>query len=234
MKKIQYKSFSYKIQGIDDAQGIVKCYANKFNNVDSDGDITKPGCFTKTLQENRSRMKWLLNHNQTQLLGVPFLDGSGEDDFGLMAVNKFNMEKQIAKDTFTDYKLFADNNRTLEHSIGYEVVKDEPEMVGDMKCRALKELKLWEMSTLTGWGANSQTPLVDMKSENDPLELLALLEQMFTKNYTYSDTRKRAAEQIIKQLRSLAENEPDDSTQKVEPISELIKSINWNIRSSKN
>ncbi len=38
-------------------------------------------------------------------------------------VGQLNLEKQIGRDTLADYKLFAENGRTLEHSIGVKAIK---------------------------------------------------------------------------------------------------------------
>ena len=52
-----YKSLSKEIKDIDEKQGIVKVYANAFNNRDEDKQVSLPGSFTKTLKENLGRMK---------------------------------------------------------------------------------------------------------------------------------------------------------------------------------
>jgi len=54
MSIYQYKtdSISATIKDVDGKQGIVSGYFNSFNNVDSDGDIIRPGAFTKTIAEN--------------------------------------------------------------------------------------------------------------------------------------------------------------------------------------
>ena len=159
-----YKSLSKEIKDIDEKQGIVKVYANAFNNRDEDKQVSLPGSFTKTLKENLGRMKWFLNHgygNDFVLLGTPFIDGGQQDSFGLLATNKFNMSKQIAKDIFEDYKIYAEFGRTLEHSIKVEPVKvDRIEDKGDpeKETEYVSEWKMWEMSTLTTWGSNEKTP----------------------------------------------------------------------------
>ena len=215
---MEHKIFQAKVMDVDTKKGIVTNYDNAFNTVDSDGDISRKGAYLKTLSENVKRAKWFLNHNSTQLLGVPFIEGTKEDDNGLLSVNHLNLDKQIAKDILSDYMLFKDYDRTLEHSIGYEVMKSNPyDLGGGKKGRELVEIKLWEKSTLTSWGANEFTPLVDIKSEKNIKAALELLEQMFTNNYKYSDERKKVAESLIKQLQSLDKQEPGETTLIVEP-----------------
>jgi len=190
----------------------VAVYANAFGNEDSDGDISSHGAFSKTLKENIGRIKWFLNHDPRINIGVPFLEGSKEDSFGLLSVGQLNLKKQVGRDTFEDYKLHAEHGRTLEHSIGFEIEKSHHEEKDDAKIRVITEYKLWEMSTLTAWGANENTPLVDMKSLDSTLELLET--QL---KYNYSDERLNKVEQLIKSLRK-----PDSTSNEADA---LIKSF---------
>ena len=57
-----FKSATDRIEDIDEAQGIVTGLGSVFGNVDSDGDIIEKGAYTKTIQENRSRIKYLYQH----------------------------------------------------------------------------------------------------------------------------------------------------------------------------
>lgn len=217
-RKIEHKLFQSKVQDVDEEKGIVINYDNAFNKLDSDKDISRKGAFTKTLKENVNRMKWFMNHNSNLLLGVPFIEGSKEDDTGLLSYNRINLQKEIGRDILSDYKLFKEYDRTLEHSIGYEVMNSKPYDIGDGKQgRELLEIKLWEKSTLTSWGANEFTPLVDIKSMKDINSILEILNKMFTENYNYSDERKKQAEALIKQIESLSKEGPGETTLVVEP-----------------
>jgi len=224
--KIEYKVFQSKVQDVDEEKGIVTNYDNSFNKLDSDKDISRKGAFTKTLKDNVNRMKWFMNHNSDWLLGVPFIEGTIEDDFGLLSNNAINLGKELGRDILSDYKLFKKYDRTLEHSIGYETIKSKPYDIGDGNSgRELLEVRLWEKSTLTSWGANEHTPLVNIKSQNDIQNTLKMLEEMFTKEFVYSDKRKRQAESLIKQLQSLSKQEPGKTTLIVEPIFNKVLTI---------
>lgn len=220
---MEHKIFQSKIQDVDEEKGIVINYDNAFNKLDSDNDISRKGAFEKTLKENVTRAKWFMNHDSNLLLGVPFIEGTKEDDTGLLSYNRVNLKKEIGRDILSDYKLFKEYNRTLEHSIGYEVIKSRPYDLGEeKKGRELIEIKLWEKSTLTSWGANEFTPLVDIKSARDARAMLEVLEKMFAPGYTYSDNRKRKAEKLIKELLSLTEKEPEETTLFIEPTTEYV------------
>jgi hypothetical protein len=128
-------------------------------------------------------VRWFLNHNTTQLLGVP-IKGYETAEYLVMEA-QFNLEKQIGRDTYEDYKLFKANGKSLEHSIGVQAIKykiDESKGI-----REVSEWKLWEFSTLTHWGSNENTPLLGIKD---------LLLQM-SNNKKYSDQRKKTLESLL-------------------------------------
>ena len=104
-----------------DRKGRVLVAANAIGNVDSDKDISLEGSFTKTLSEHFDRVKWYLNHNQDFLLGVP-LEGKQNGKY-LEMLGQLNLIKQIGSDVYSDYKLYAEHGKTLEHSIGVNAIK---------------------------------------------------------------------------------------------------------------
>lgn len=140
-----------------DEKGIVTVAVNGIGIEDSQHDISMPGSFDETLKSDIGRMRWFLNHRQDLLLGVP-LEGR-EEDGNLVMRGQINLEKQIGRDTLADYKLFAEHGRTLEHSIGVKAIQRD---TADRR-KVLKWF-MGEYSTLTNWGSNPQTFLVNIKS----------------------------------------------------------------------
>ena len=203
-----YKGLITEIKDIDE-KGIVTVAANALGNIDSQKDISLPGSFQKTLVENFSRLKWFLNHNPTILLGVP-LKGKKINPY-LQIRGQLNMKKEISRDVYEDYKLYAEHGKTLEHSIGVDPVRHE--MKGNI--RHVSEWKLWEYSTLTSWGANSDTPLLGIKSANDLQDSIDWLELKLRKG-NFTDTKFTEIEKHLKILRSLTST-PEASTLKVQP-----------------
>lgn len=203
----QIKGFDTQIKDVDE-KGRVLVAANAIGNVDSDKDMSMDGSFTKTLSENFKRIKWFLNHNTNILLGVP-IEGKQAGTY-LEMLGQLNMKKEISRDTYEDYKLYAEYGRTLEHSIGVEAKQHK--MVGDI--RQVTEWKLWEYSTLTAWGANEETPLLGIKS-NDSNDLIDWFTLKMKKG-NYTDERFLDIEKHINILKSLCK-EPEDSTLVVEP-----------------
>ncbi|MDR1913883.1 MAG: hypothetical protein LBQ68_05305 [Clostridiales bacterium] len=191
------KNFKTKTADVDE-KGRVIIAVNAFGNVDSDNDISEKGSFKKTLSENFDRTKWYLNHNQSILLGVPIK--GWETDEHLMMEAKFNMNKQISRETYEDYKLYAEHGKTLEHSVGVNSIKRDTK-----DARRVLEWKLYEFSSLTNWGANENTPLIDIKSEKGAKEAIEFLEKMMKGNY--SDERLKSIENQISMLTKAVKGE---------------------------
>lgn len=187
--EVKQKVFKSQTKELDE-KGRVLIAVNAFNNEDSDGDISKPGSFKKTLKENFDRIRWFLNHNSSILLGVP-IKGYEEGSYLIMEA-QFNLEKEIARDTYEDYKLYKEHGRSLEHSVGLQAIKYD--VNDETYVRTVHEWKLWEFSTLTHWGSNEDTPLLNIKDKQKDI-----IEQMGN-NPRYSDKRKQQIEQTQKAL----------------------------------
>lgn len=212
----QYKDFETTIKDVDE-KGRVLVAANAIGNVDADKQISETGSFDKTLKENFHRLKWFLNHDKNLLLGVP-IEGK-QVDSQLQMLGQLNMKKQLSKDTYEDYKLYAEYGKSLEHSIGVEAVKAD----SGKEVQRVFEWKLWEYSTLYSWGANEMTPMLGLKSQKDIAGTIDFLDIMFKKG-NYTDKRYSEIEQLMIKLKSLS-TEPDDSTQEKEPIAKTVR--NW-------
>lgn len=167
-----HKTLGESIKDVDTLQGIITGYAAAFNIIDDDQDIILPGSFTKTLAEQgplskQPRIKFLYQHDQTKLLGVPSV--LREDGYGLYFEAKL-ADTQLARDTLV---LYSEKILT-EHSIGYEVVESSWDRI--QAARLLKQLRLYEFSAVT-WGAQSQTPVISIKSMTDPARLTAMADR---------------------------------------------------------
>lgn len=146
------------IKDIDQRKGIITGYFAHFNNEDSDGDTILKGAFTKTIQSqgpqsSRPRIKMLRNHSIYEPVGT--LQVLNEDMSGLYYEGQPGGHA-IGQDTIK----MIDSGLITEHSIGYETVKKQvinPDARWEDRKQILQELKLWEGSLLTGWGANEMT-----------------------------------------------------------------------------
>ena len=193
MGEILYKSmYRTKSTDVDDVKGIVTVAVNAIGVKDADGDISSKGSFNKTLDENFKRVKWFLNHDKKILLGCP-IEGK-EDDGNLIMVGQLNLKKEIGRDILEDYKLYAEHGKTLEHSIGVKAIKRD-----ELNKSIVKEWSLWEYSTLTNWGANPSTFLIDIKEEKNVEYHIKMIEKAL--GMRYSNERLKSFEsnlEIIK------------------------------------
>ena len=208
MEKTIFKNLESQIKDLDESKGIVQIYVNSYNIEDSDGDISVKGSFKKTIKENMSRIKHLLNHDMLHLLGLPIK--MVEDDFGLLVTSQMNLKKQSVRDVYEDYKLFKEHDRTLEHSVRVNPIKRDPNNE-----KMVTEWLLWEYSTLYGWGANSETPLVNIKSF-DELELMV-------NDGNYSDEKSKHIEYLYEKLKALLTQPGTLSNEPLPLDNDLIK-----------
>lgn len=207
---MDFKRFSFDIKELDEKQGIVQAYANAYDFKDSDGDISAKGSFNKTAKENYKRVRVLKDHIPTISLGVP-LAINASDDFGLLTTTKFNLNKEVSRDMYSDILLMKEHGLNAELSIGYEVV------ARDEKNRSIiKEYKLYEYSFLTSWAANELATVQDIKGIKTTYGILELIEKSY--NLDYSDTRLRQIETILKSLDNKEPLQSDTPTD--EPISQ--------------
>lgn len=215
MNNINFKQTSIDLKDFDEKKGIVIAYANAYNNIDSDGDISAKGSFDKTVSENYKRIRVLRDHNPTVSLGVP-LEINTKDDFGLLTTTQFNLKKEVSRDMFSDIQLMHTSGLNAELSIGYQV------MQRDAKNKALiTEYKLMEYSFLSSWAANELSTVQGIKTIKSTYGILELIEKSY--NLNYSDARLRQIETILKALA----NEPsEDDTPKVKPLNEYKQIIN--------
>jgi len=239
--------FSYKtqiipaaIKDVDGKKGIVTGYFAKFDNVDADGDIIRKGAFTKSILETgpastQPRIKHLLNHNTNQPLGV--ILSLNEDSFGL------NYESQIGSHALgQDFIKMVESDLITEHSIGFQVMKfnqiqDYQDYMKNpaMGMNELTDLKLWEGSSLTAWGANQQTPLTGLKSAKDQLQELVNRQknlEKFCRNSTATDETiellliecKQLTQLIIENTKQ-GEPTPQPGIKKESEVLEALKSF---------
>jgi HK97 family phage prohead protease len=211
------KSLDYEAIDIDKKQGIVRAYVNKFNVVDSSSEMSLPGSFSKTFRERLKKMWWLLNHEWEKSLGVTL--ALEEDGIGAIATGKFNLEKRLSQDVFSDYLFFAENGRTLQHSVRVTplqyVIKN-----GVME---VSEWKMREWSTLTQPGAIEDTPMISIKNAQDEVDLLKKAGK-----YDFSDERLKMFEEKISKLEALITKAEEITLQNenAKKISETINFIN--------
>ena len=223
-----YKQTSIGIEDIDETNGIVSGYGSIFGNIDSDNDIILAGAYTKTLQENGSRVRYCNQHRIDQPLGK--FTELREDGTGLYFV------AQVPKTRMgEDILLLMKNGVITENSVGIMPIIKENRADG---VRLLKECKLYEISCVT-LAANPMALITDAKGEINQ-DLLAkrfdILAKMIKKE-NVSDELGYAIEGELMKLKSLfvdittrpAEIVTVPEIKQVE-ISEIFKYLNSKIK----
>ena len=152
------KNCNIEVKGIDLKNRIVEGYFAAFGKVDADNDVFVKGAFTKSINERgpkgANRIKHLFNHWDT----VGVLQELTEDNYGLRYVSKIGTHR-LGEDVL---KMYQDGIIT-EHSVGFQTIQDKSDIIDGV--RYLKEVILWEGSSLDKWGANEWTPVI--KSYDD-------------------------------------------------------------------
>lgn len=189
---MDFKQFSHGIKGLDETKGEVEAYANAYGNEDFAGDISAPGSFVKTVNENAKRIRVLKDHFTTISLGVPLVIDSA-DPYGLRTVTKFNLNKEVSRDMFTDIHLAMSHGLNAELSIGYDVIKRD-----EQDKRVIKEYRLWEYSFLTSWACNQLAVVGNIKDITKAGGIMDLIQKSY--DLPYSDTRLRQIESLLKTL----------------------------------
>lgn len=233
------KPISFK--DIDGKKGIVTGYFAHFDSTDSDGDVIRKGAFAKTISEygpgsRKPRIKHLLNHDPSQPLGV--LLELKEDHYGLY------YESQLGSHSLgTDFIKMVESGLVTEHSIGYRTMKFNQlkpwtEWKEGEVMRELTELKLWEGSSLTAWGANMNTPITGLKSAFKAERMAKRIEVLMKalRDGTFTDETFDLLEIELKQLQQafidLSKPEPDNKATQEEPAvkatrKEVVRSRKW-------
>lgn len=206
------KTSRLELKNVDNAKGIVSGYFSSFGNVDGDGDIMMKGAFMRSINNNgpsssSPRIKHLMNHNPSQPLGV--ITELKEDETGLYYSSKIGSHA-----LGQDFMKMAESGLITEHSIGFQTLREQKNGNGDNE---IHEVKLWEGSSLTAWGANPSTPLTDMKGTIDVDDLNKRIKalEVFCKNTDATDETIQALLIQIKQLQQMVINStpPVEKTQ---------------------
>ncbi len=219
------KTCLLSVKDVDDTKGVVKFYAASFDDKkDSDGDIIHPGTFKKTLSENGNRLKHLYNHYKT--IGV--VQDAKEDSKGLLITSKLS-KSTAGQDALTEYK----EGIITEHSIGFKPVVEAYD--DDTNTNHIKEVKLWEVSSLDKWGANENTPTVGVKSYKDLVQTLKSIDHILH-NTNISDEGAikllKYSKRIHLYIKSLPANKKPsaDTSIKAEPVLVDFEYMNKNFK----
>lgn len=213
------KHKSFKSEVVDVAEkGIVTIAISRFDNEDMGGDIVRKGAFIRTFKEGGDRIKHYMDHSLKQSANVGLPIKMYESEKHAVVESALNLEKEISRDLFSDYKFFKEHGKTLEHSFGYETIKGKSRGRGE----EIFELKMYEYSTV-GLGMNPETPLLGMKSF-DQVTVEDL--ESYLRKFDVSNKRGKEIEFIIKKIKELQVTHNPEESETHNPIkglNELLK-----------
>ncbi len=228
--------FPASIKDADIQKGIITGYFASFGTLDTDNDIIMPGAFDKSIQEmgpnsSKPRIKHYLNHDTEQPVGKLTLLRPQEDRL-------YYESKAGINNTAIDTVKMIYSELITEHSIGYSIVKKtvlNPDEDWQNQKTQLTELKLWEGSCLTAWGANMDTPLTGMKLKQKAATYMPLLIKAI-RNGTFTDETFVILEKELLFLQAAIQSdygttEPELKEETTQPNDEdLISLTNANIK----
>ena len=145
----------------------IRAYALAFGNIDSYGDIIKPGACDKWLaSEDSKRCALCYQHDITNVIGV--ITAKGVDDKG-MWVEADILPTQLGKDV----QILMQAGAIKEFSIGYYADSWTYGKTDNEEVRYLEEIRIVEVSPVTR-AANPLATLTDMKAEDMAGQLASL------------------------------------------------------------
>ena len=193
-----YKTLELEVKDVDRKEGIVSGYFAAFGIKDSDGDIIHKGAFDRSIQDwmPKGRIKHLLNHDPSKPLGK--IIELKEDEYGLF------YRSQIGKhDLGRDFIKMVESDLIKEHSIGFNDLTPTDKRKGDGFMN-ITNVKLYEGSSLTSWGANEFTPLLEMKGM-DKAEALAKRVKAFERFVANTDATDETIQLCMIQIKQLGQ-----------------------------
>ena len=215
------KSCDVAFKDIDSKQGIVTGYFASFNTLDSDGDIFDSAAFNKSIRESgpdsaKPRIKHLLDHDRTKSVAV--IKSLTADNVGLLYVSKATSATQGQ-----DFIKMCEDGIITEHSVGISYIADKIKQ-DEQGNNLLLEVKLWEGSSLQTWGANSNTPLLGVKSSEELSNYLITIQKALSRG-TYTDEAFIEIEKLYAQIGELIKaktTQPEVVIPTTEPNSEPV------------
>lgn len=205
---LKFKNF--KIDNVtpeDDGGMTIEGWGAKYGNIDSYGDIMKPGSCTKTIQERGDRIAFCYQHDIYNPIGkIQTIEDRNE---GLFLSVKISASED-------DIQCKIKEGILKEMSIGYRVINASAATVDGKDILYLNEVMLYEVSLVT-IAANPEAIITAMKSEekqnyiSEEFERLIIIERNSQKKFELMKL-KSIVEALIKE-------EPKTITPNVKPLS---------------
>lgn len=183
---------------------------SSYDTIDSYNDIVRRGAFTKTFQENKSDIRFFVNHDSWAAPGKP-LELWDDDKFAYAKV--WCGTHTLGNDTLIQ---MAEGVMPAA-SFGFTTIKST--LIKDETIRELNEVRLYEISALTSWGANPAAHVAAVQKSFNPdaiKERLIKLEK-FCRDTKASDEAIKKILAEVKHIKHIISNLDTANTQDVEP-----------------
>ena len=219
------KHFSIPTKDVDIKKRIVTGFFASFGTKDKMNDIIVKNSFKKTIQElgpnGTQEIAHLQDHKSDLAVGnIIHLEEKNEVLYYESEIGEHNAG--------IDFLKMVEGKIIKFHSIGYSVIKEEYDKLS--KANILKELKLYEGSSLQFIPANHNTPFTGFKSFTDVLQYMNDLEK-FIKSTDCTDETIIQLENKLKSLHELIKPEPS-TFDKMKADKEQIKHVLKNLENS--
>ena len=217
------KNFANPVADVDVKKRIVTGFFASFGTKDKMNDIILKGAFKKTIQElgpnGTQEIAHLQDHDSKKAVGnIIVLEEQAKGLYYESEIGEHNAG--------IDFLKMVEGKIIKFHSIGYNIIKEDFD--GQSKANLLKELKLYEGSSLQFIPANHNTPFAGMKSFDDVLSYLDTLEK-FIKTTDCTDETIIMLENKFKSLQELLKPSVDTSAIiEAEQIKSILKTFGKN------
>jgi len=209
LTKDQKLGMSYAVKGnsmnhkeVSITERTVNVIANTYNYMDSDADVLVKGCCAKSIQERGpeskmpGKIKHLSNHNLSEGIGkIEVLEETEVNGNEVLRAFSHMSETDKGEETLIKY-----NEGIIDqHSIGFQYMQLEfleqetddfdkilniminpDEAIKQGYMWLVKEIKLYEFSSLDGFGSNRLTPFLGSKSDNKTVQYNNLVSKLDT------------------------------------------------------
>jgi HK97 family phage prohead protease len=207
--KHETKTISTKIEFKNEEEGTFTGYGSIFGVIDSWDDIVVKGAYKKTLIDHKNTFPLLWYHQVDQPIGI--IKGV-EDTKGLAVEGFLNLKVKKAEET----RSLMIQKAVKGLSIGFDPIKYDYDEVEEREIRFLREIKLWEISSLTFQACPGA--LVDNIKALKDFEDLSQYISFIKNSNTLDNSKKEAIIKISKELQALIETWPPlESTPKNKP-----------------
>jgi HK97 family phage prohead protease len=163
-RDVEFKDCHVEMKA-DRARRRVEGFFTGFGNIDHGDDMIVKGALAATIADRHPKklIKYFLNHESG--LGMPeFMEEQDQGAWGVFKVTDTpEMDKYVAQ---------IEDGTLAHHSIGYTVLKSEPQIIPadpgipgsqPKRIRVIKELKLYEVSAVY-WPMNEMATIAGVKS----------------------------------------------------------------------